>query len=116
MSLDVYLDMPGCEHCGRKGERVASFNHTYNQGGLWAAALEAAGFDGTLGAFLEEHGGDRGRLLETLGAAVFWASQQNLSKYDSPNGWGTGRSGFEFLEKVYTAIKAHPKAVVTVWR
>ena len=110
MSLDIYLTLDACEHCGRPAEDVAEFNVTYNLGPMW----REAGFD------------DRwaeGRLAWELVPSlvkVIRALERNCDHFDAmnpPNGWGTRRGLVRnFLGPLYAACRRWPGARVGMWR
>lgn len=133
MSLDVYVSTK-CEACGHE-EHHGQFNCTYNLGQFWRDALAAVGetppgetnaaneaFGPTrglsFGAWLEKAGAIKtaGGIAPTLRVMLSWMRQQDASKYDSSNGWGSGRDGIDFVEAIATCCELNPKARLSVWR
>lgn len=105
MSYDVDIV---CGHCGHA---FREFNHTSNQAPMWHWALGES-----LGDLIERVP-DASALVDELTAGVEkLEAEASLARFDSPNGWGSGESGLEFLRSIRDACLEFPSAVVEVSR
>lgn len=104
MSYDVYLTCPCCD------TEVFTENHTSNQSPMWRYALGES-----LGDLIErsETAGD---LLPILEAGIAKLEGEDISRFDSPNGWGSGESGLRFLKGIRSACAEYPWAKPRVSR
>ena len=113
VSLDVYLDVVKCSHCG-ESERVFSANVTHN---LNAMAEEAGLYKHLWRP--EEIGIEFAhQLSEPLrGALLLLAAEpERFQKHNPPNGWGNYTIFREFVEDYLAATLTHPDAIVSVSR
>lgn len=102
MSYDVSISCPHCQ-----AER-GSFNYTYNLAPMFEWAL---GGDG-LRQLRDMTASDAIPLLER--AIAQCESEPDLSRFDSPNGWGNASTALEFLRDILKAAKALPSGAVRV--
>lgn len=98
MSCDVYLTCPCC------GTEVFTENHTSNQSPMWRYALGESLGD------LVESSETAGDLLPILEAGITKLESEGILRFDSPNGWGSGESGLQFLKSIHSACAKHPWA------
>jgi hypothetical protein len=114
MSLDVYLTIPACEHCGRDTLQVWSGNVTHNLGkmartlGVYDAAWRP-----------DEHGITKARqMIEPLNKAIakLTIDPESYREHEADNGWGTIQWMAGFLTAYRNACVAHPDADVRASR
>ena len=114
MSLDVYLTMEKCEHCGNRGGEVFSSNITHN---LSQMAEEAGIYEHLWRP--DEIGIDTAKdLIEPLskGLMLMKSDPERFEKFNSPNGWGLYKNFVPWVEKYLTACKENRQALVSVSR
>lgn len=114
MSLDVYLTLPACEHCGRGETQVYSANITHNLN----AMAEAAGIYRELWRPDDLEAGSAGDIIPALRRGLEWlrANETEARKHDAPNGWGMYEHFVPFVEQYLAACETNPRAKVSVWR
>jgi len=114
MSLDVYISLPPCSHCGRGEEQVFEANITHNLGKM---AMEAGIYYALWRP--EERCYDRaGDILEVVraGLADLKARPAHFVQFDSPNGWGTYNNFVPWVERYLEMCEKNPKATISVSR
>lgn len=113
MSLDVYLEEPKCEHCGRSGEGYSS-NITHNLGKMAAEAgiYEMVWRPEECGVVKAE------QLVNPLRKAIseMEGDPERFKKFDSPNGWGLYIHFLPWLKEYLEACERLPEAIVSVSR
>jgi hypothetical protein len=113
MSLDVYLKMPACPHCGHSSEGWSA-NITHN---LTAMADEAGIYKEVWRP--EEVGITKAsQLIEPLrkGIGLMKADRARFELHNSPNGWGLYENFLPWLEEYLKACEDNPDAEVEVSR
>ena len=105
MSLDIYLRGDGGD-----GDRVWEGNVTYNLGPMWRAAglPYSESIEG-------KPAGELVHWLET-GLADLRANPETYRAMDPPNKWGSYEGLIDFTERLLTAAREHPEAVVETSR
>ena len=113
MSLDIWWRAPACEHCKRAGETSGGHNFTHNMVPLWQ-------FLGCYAALYESDGRDAREVGEELAVAndkLQEYSDEDLARFNSPNGWGMVAHARPWLDKVASDFLAAPVgAIVRVSR
>lgn len=111
MSLDFYLELPPCNHCGRADGELFSSNITHNLRRMWD---EASVCD----ALYESQGKTAASILPALesGLAVMQADPARFEAFNAPNGWGLYKHAVPWLAEVVRACRENPAAVVRVSR
>lgn len=114
MSLDIYLTLPACEHCGSKGQQVASRNVTHNLGkmareagvyeALWRPTENGLKLAGDLIAPLE------------AGIANLRSRPEHFKQFNPENGWGSYDDFVPWLESLLEVCREYPMADVGTWR
>lgn len=113
MSLDVYLSLNKCPHCGRADE-VFGQNITHNLINM----ADEAGIYGILW-MPEENGITTARQLITplrKAIADMKADPKRFKKHNAGNGWGMYEHFVPWLENYLQACEAMPDAAVSVSR
>ena len=113
MSLDVYLSINKCEHCGREDE-VFHQNITHNLG---AMAREAGIYEIVWRP--EENGITTARqLIKPLQTAIATMKKNptRFEKFNAANGWGLYEHFVPWLEQYLKACEDTPSAIVSVSR
>jgi hypothetical protein len=114
MSLDVWLTMPLCEHCGRSETCVYEDNITHNLGNMAEAAgiYEACWHPEDVGIKTAR------QLIEPLRNGVEWlrTHERDARKHDAANGWGLYEHFLPWVERYLAACEANPEALVSVSR
>lgn len=107
MSLDLYLNAPPCDACGRSKEAIGSFNVTYNLSPMWHAAVpesrQLIKIDGMTG--LES--------LELLRSGIS-ALEEDPGKFKAmnpSNGWGSYEGLVWKVREMRDAATENPTAV-----
>jgi hypothetical protein len=111
MSLDIYLRVPPCGHCGRGDEEeVWQASPTYNLSPMWhsAGVPFERGVEGKTAAEILP------RLASSL--AELQANPEKYRAMNPPNGWGTYEQLIDVVSGMIKAARAHPLAVVGAWR
>lgn len=111
MSLDLSLRLPACEHCGRGESTVMEQTITHNIAPMWS---EAGCYDA-----LYNSAGKRAADVVGEMAAALEAMKADPDKYramEPVNKWGDYDGAVEWLAKAIEAFRAHPTAVIEVWR
>lgn len=114
MSLDVYLKVPACSHCGRGDDYAYEANITHNlntmarEAGIYMHLWRPDEIDVTKAA----------QLIEPLrvGLALLKSDPPRFKAFDAPNGWGRYENLVAFVDKYLAACEASPDATVSVWR
>jgi len=113
MSLDVYLELDKCPHCGRTGDYYDA-SITHNLG----AMAEEAGVYGV--AWHPEDNGinTAGDLIEPLKKAIDLMTDdpKRFKKYNDPNDWGRYENLLSWLQNYLDACESMPAATVNVSR
>lgn len=106
MSLDIWLNLPACDHCGRDESGVYSGNITYNLGPMWREA--------GLPYSDEIEGKTAGELVPALesGLVELEADPARFKTMNPSNGWGSYDGLVEFTKRIIAAAKTWPKAIV----
>jgi len=126
MSLDVYLESATststactCSKCGHEHEtktteQFFSDNVTHNLGGMAAAA----GIYKELWRPEEVGIKTAGQLIAPLEAGLLRlrADSDRFKKLNPDNGWGTYEGLVRFVSDYLDACRAHPDAVIRIWR
>ena len=88
---------------------LGAFNITHNVSPMWVKA-------GVYDALYNSDRKDAGEILETLreGKVDFIADLNEYEKLNPPNGWGTVKDAFGFLESVIALCEKHPKAKIWI--
>lgn len=110
MSYDIYFR---CTHCKRRDDD--RLNYTYNLAEMFRWALGGNGLrdlDGLTGAAAVP-------LLKTAIAKceaddASGEPERALSRFDAPNGWGSGAGALEFMQKMLGLALANPDDVIDV--
>lgn len=114
MSLDVYLELPACSHCGRGPTEIYTANITHNLGGMAKVAgiYEPLWRPEEIGCKHAKH------LIERLRAGLQWLkdNEEEARKHDAPNGWGLYQHFVPFVAEYLAACEQNPEALVRVWR
>lgn len=110
MSWTVYLRIktgPGVS------TSVFERNHTSNLGNMiaWARGEEEYLWEEIDGMRADEAAFILGDVIEKCEA-----EGESLSRFDSPNGWGTAKSCLQFLREIYCACLDNPYTTVRVSR
>jgi len=97
VSLDICWEVPACEHCGR-GPTGSNEGHnfTHNMIPLWRHL-------GCYEALYHSHGRDAREIGKELAVAndkLQEASDRELARFNSPNGWGMVTHARPWLDKV----------------
>ena len=110
MSLDVYLTVGACSHCGRSGEQVWDRNITYNLSAMWRAA--GVPFDRGV------EGKRAADVLPALEASLveLRANPVAYRVMNASNGWGVYEDLVGVVESMLDAARQHPEAIVGTWR
>lgn len=114
MSLDVYLDLDVCSHCGRAAETAFSANVTGNlarmaqEAGLYAAMWEPETIGVTTAADLAPH--------LTEGLATLQAFPERFTPFNPENGWGSYAGLVVWTARYLSACIEYPMATVRVSR
>lgn len=114
MSLDVYLTLPACEHCGSDEREVYDRNITHNLG---AMASYAGLYDPLW--YPDESGHEYARnLIEPLRSGIerLRAEPDFFRKFNPSNGWGDYEGLLNFAEEYLAACERYPNATVGVSR
>lgn len=116
MSLDIYVQRPSCEHCGRNGETLAEAGITSNVSPVYYRVMRAAGVrDGFRGL----DGRTIGEVTPRLEMALEFYDryEQRLRKHwegsDRYNGWGKTACVRRVLMMLLKQ-REHPDAVISV--
>ena len=114
MSLDVYLETPVCEHCGRGPTEVYSRNITHNL----AKMAKAAGVYQVLWHPEEIGVTYAQQLVEPLRVGLTWLRENptQARALNSENGWGDYEGLMNFVEEYLAACEKYPNANVSVSR
>jgi len=113
MSLDIYLELDTCEHCGR-GDDCESLNITHNLGKM----AKEAGIYGIVWR-PEENGIEFAhQMIEPLKDAIklMTADPRRFKKHDAPNGWGTYDDFLPWLKEYRMKCVEMSKARIKVSR
>lgn len=113
MSLDVYLRLNKCSHCGRYDE-IWQANITHNLTDM----ADAAGIYGIVWS-PDENGIERAhQIIEPLRKAIadMKARPEFYERYNAKNGWGTYKCFVPWLERYLKACEDNPEAFITVSR
>ena len=113
MSLDVYLTIKPCKHCGRADE-VYRGNITHNLNKMADA----------LGVYYHLWYPDKinikkaSQLIKPLQYALkmLKLKPEVFEEYEAENGWGTIAGLKRFMTEYLTACKKYKNADVSVWR
>lgn len=110
MSLDIWLEEPRCEHCGRGPDPVYSANITHNLGGM----AEAAGIYKCLWRAPENGYTHARQLIAPLRAGLAWLieNEAEARTYDSPNGWGLYVDFVPWVKRLLEACEKNPDAMI----
>ena len=113
MSLDVYLHMNRCEHCGRSDE-CFSQNITHNL----TEMADEAGIYGIVWRPEENGITTAQQLIEPLRKAIadMKADPERFKKHNASNGWGLYKHFLPWLEKYLQACEEMPDATIEVSR
>jgi len=118
MSLDFHLETGQiCPHCGHQftgGDEIHSQNITHNLIGM---ATEAGIYDCLWHP--EDHQITMaGQLIKPLGRAIaqMRADPARFQKHNAPNGWGMYENFLPWLDRLLTACKENPGAMVRASR
>jgi hypothetical protein len=107
VSLDFYLEVPGCPHCGANGGSVYQSNITHNLNSMFEEA-------GVYDILWRGDGLRAGDVLPRLDHALtlMKAEPEHFRKFDAPNGWGTYAHAVPWLEDIVDACRKHPAATI----
>ena len=114
MSLDVYLDLDACAHCGRAAETVFSANIT---GNLARMANEAGIYEALWRP--DEHGLTKARDLIaplTAGLDLLVSDPPRFKRLNPENGWGSYNGLTSWVARYLGACIEYPDATVRVSR
>lgn len=104
MSYDVHFS---CTHCGLSTDHC--LNYTYNLGHMFQWAIGGSkGLRGLDGMTAE----DAIPLLRD--AIAKCEADDDLSRFDAPNGWGHGDTALEFLRNILKAALENPSLTIRV--
>lgn len=93
MSYDIRFS---CTHCGRSDDHL---NYTYNLAAMFRWALGGNGLRDLNGLTAEA-------AIPLLEKAIEKCEADgDLSRFDAPNGWGSGRGALDFLRNILTAAR-----------
>lgn len=111
MSLDLWLTIDACNHCGGGGQTVHDANITHNLTDMWRAA-------GVYDALYMSEGKRAEEILPVLEVGVEYMQRnpEECARFNAPNGWGLYEHALPFLEKFTSACRACPKAKVGLWK
>lgn len=107
MSLDIYL-YEVSEHCVYDANITHNLNAMASNAGIYKHLWRP-----------EELGiTEAAELLKPLeeGLERLKANPDHFKQFNPPNGWGDYEGLVNFVEEYIEAIKAHPRARVSVWR
>lgn len=120
MSLDVWLTVNACEHCGRESSNVFEQNITHNLTDMARAAgvYEACWDPETLAPQVFLRTVRARHLIEALRKGLAWleANPDEAKKHDAPNGWGKYDNLLAFVRLYLEACEKYPNATVGVSR
>lgn len=114
MSLDVYLTLPECAHCGSPGRPVYEANITHNLNRM----ADAAGIYMHLWRPEEISIKTADQLIEPLraGLALLTSDRPRFEEFNSPNGWGVYVHFVPWVARYLSACEQYPTALVSVSR
>lgn len=114
MSLDVYLKLPSCFHCGRDEETVFSANITHN---LNSMATEAGIYEAVWRP--DENNITKAWQVGVVlrpGLERMKADPHHYRLFNPINNWGSYDSFVEWLENYLEACEKYPEATVHTCR
>ena len=108
MSLDVYLRIDPCEHCGRSGEGPSQ-NITHNVYRMWRLV-------GVYSALYESEDKLARDVLPALrkGVETMRAMLDDCRKLNPENGWGNADGALRWLEEWTASCEKYPNARIEV--
>ena len=111
MSLDLYLTVGACSHCGRSGEPVWDRNITYNLSTMWRAAGVPFSDEGIEGKRAAD-------VLPALEASLveLRAKPVVYRAMNPANGWGVYEELVDLVGSMLDAARKHPESIVGTWR
>lgn len=104
MSLDIWWEAPACAHCGRKADSGVGHNITHNLNRLWE-------YLGCYSSLYESDGRDAREVGEELAVAndkLQERSDEELARFNAPNGWGMVRDARPWLEEMAHSLLGAP--------
>lgn len=119
MSLDVYMSVAACPHCGAPKRDVCDWNYTYNCTEMVCdAAARALGPGPWAQRMLGGIEGRAGDYAPTLRAtlAALEADPARYRAMDPVNGWGSYDGLVTQLRELLAALDRWPDARVRTWR
>ena len=106
MSLDLYMVIKSCEHCGHV-EETESLNMTYNVSPMWREifpdANEMCDIDNLTGR-------DSEKILLTA-FKVLINNPKVFIELEPANGWGTYNDFMNFIERLYNLSIRYPDGI-----
>jgi hypothetical protein len=114
MSLDVYLSLPPCAHCGHNGIGVFSANVTHNltkmanEAGIYYALWRPE----EIGA---KTAGDIALIVRS-GLEKMKEQPAHFQQFNPSNGWGSYIDFVTWVERYLEALEQYPKAEISVSR
>lgn len=114
MSLDVYLEVPSCAHCGRGKSTVYSANITHNLG----AMADAAGIYYACWRPEERGWKTAADLIAPLELGLAWLKENRAEaeKHNAENGWGLYEHFVPWVESYLEACRKYPATQIEVSR
>lgn len=111
MSLDLSIDSPPCEQCGR-GEDTLEFNYTYNVSPMWYEIYPED--DGMV--FIDGMSGKEAYPKVSKAISEMLSKEKFMKKLNPENGWGDYEGFLEFLHKVADACIKCPNGIWESYR
>lgn len=113
MSLDIWLEISACPHCGHAEDGwQGNITHNLNKMAVKAGIYEALWRPETLVAEGEPVVGHD--LIPLLIEGLDWLQEnpERAKEYNPSNGWGKYEGLVEFVKEYLMALKHDPSAVV----
>ncbi len=106
MSLDLYMAIKSCEHCGHV-ETTDSLNITYNLAPMWYEAFPIS--DQMID--IDEMPGEEAEVILTLVLNSLKNFPDRFIAINPTNGWGSYEDFVKYIEKLIAICKEHPDGI-----
>lgn len=106
MSLDLYMVIKSCEHCGHV-ETTDSLNITYNLAPMWYAIFDGA----KQMCDIDTMSGEEAEPYLKIGLRRLKKKPEKFIALNPANGWGTYEDFVKYIENLIKLCKEYPDGI-----
>ena len=106
MSLDLYMVIKSCEHCGQS-QTTDSLNMTYNLWPMWAEIFPGA----EQMCDIDDMSGDEAEPYLKIALRRLNKNSEKFKAFNPANGWGTYEDFVKYIENLIKLCKEYPDGI-----